>query len=133
MTTVLVLALPNFSLPFMVETDAFETGLGAVLSQERRPIAYYSHTLSPLNQNKSVYERELMAIVLAVKRWRPYLLGQRFIVRTDQKALKFLLEQRVVQPQYKKWLSKVLGYDFEVHYHPGAENKAIDALSRVPI
>ena len=57
-----------------------------------------------------------MAVVMAVQRWHPYLLGAKFVVKTDQKLLKYLLEQRVVQPQYQKWLAKLLGYSFEVVY-----------------
>lgn len=72
-----------------------------------------------------------MAIVLAIQRWRPYLLGQKFIVRTDQRALKYLLGQRVIQPRYQRWLVKLLGYQFEVQYHSGPDNKVADALSRV--
>ena len=100
MMTLQVLALPCFSLPFEIETDASGYGLEAVLIQTKRPIAYYSHTLAVGDRAKPVYERELMAVVMAVQRWRPYLLGQKFIVKTDQRSLKFLLEQRVIRPQY---------------------------------
>ncbi|TYK30692.1 RNA-directed DNA polymerase (Reverse transcriptase) [Cucumis melo var. makuwa] len=127
-----VLALPSFDHPFEIETDASGYGVGAVLIQSKRSIAFYSHTLAMRVRARPVYERELMAVVLAVQHWRPYLLGTRFIVKTDQKSLKFLLEQRVVQPQYQKWVAKLLGYSFEVVYKPGLKNKAADALSRKP-
>ena len=77
-------------------------------------------------------ERELIAVVLAVQRWRLYLLRRKFTVKTDQRSLKFLLEQQVIQSQHRKWIAKLLGYSFEVVYKLGLENKAVDALSRVP-
>ncbi|TYJ99689.1 Transposon Ty3-G Gag-Pol polyprotein [Cucumis melo var. makuwa] len=131
MTTNLVLALPDWSLPFVVETDASGIGLGAVLSQNGHPIAFFSQKLSPRAQTKSIYVRELMVVVLSVQKWRHYLLGRKFTIMSDQKALKFLLEQREVQPQFQKWLTTLLGYDFEILYQPGLQNKAADALSRM--
>lgn len=82
MVTLPVLTLRNFAIPFTLETDASGTGLGAVLSQNGRPIAYFNQTLSERARGKSVYERELMAVVLAIQKWRHYLLGHRFTVCT---------------------------------------------------
>ncbi|KAA0062278.1 transposon Tf2-1 polyprotein isoform X1 [Cucumis melo var. makuwa] len=96
----LLLTLSNFNQPFeiILLTDASGYGVGAVLIQSRRPVAYCSHTLALRDRVRPIYERELMAVVLVVQRWRPYLFGGKFLVKTDQNSLKFLLEQRVIQP-----------------------------------
>lgn len=86
MMTVPILALLDFSLPFVIETDASGTGLGAVLTQQSKLIAYFSQALSERVQLKSIYERELMAVVLAVQKCRHYLLGSKFTVMSDQKG-----------------------------------------------
>nr|GEW13498.1 Ty3/gypsy retrotransposon protein [Tanacetum cinerariifolium] len=107
------------------------TGIGAVLSQQDKPIAFFSKKLSPRMRSASTYIRELYAITEAVKKWRHYLLGRTFRVFTDQRSLKHLLTQLVQSPDQYKWASKLLGYDFEVHYKPEKENHVADALSRI--
>jgi hypothetical protein len=99
--------------------------------QEKRPIAYFSKALGVRNLAKSAYEKELMVVVLAIQHWRPYLLGRRFVVSTDQKSLKQLLQQRIVTAEQQNWAAKLLGYDFEIVYKPGSQNRGADALSRV--
>ncbi|GAU21227.1 hypothetical protein TSUD_11450 [Trifolium subterraneum] len=130
MTTPPVLVIPNSSLPFEIECDAAGRGIGAVLMQQKQPIAFFSKALSEGNLSKSVYEKELMALVLCIQHWRHYLLGKQFTVYTDHKSLKHFLQQRITSPDQQCWLAKLLGYQFEVKYKPGIENKVADALSR---
>jgi hypothetical protein len=125
-----VLALPNFAQPFVIEYDASGLGIGAVLMQGGKPIAYLSKALKGRALVMSTYEKELFALVTAIQKWRPYLLGQSFVVKTDQQSLKFLLEHKVGTPFQQKWITKLLGYDFTVEYKKGVENRVADALSR---
>ncbi|KAJ1704458.1 hypothetical protein LUZ63_004237 [Rhynchospora breviuscula] len=129
--TVPVLSLPYFNCPFIVETDASEVGIGAVLSQDKHPIAFYSKKLSPLMQGKSTYIREMFVIQSAVMKWRQYLLGRHFIIRTDHRSLHHMLQQTVQTPEQQQFCSKLVGYDFSIEYKLGASNAAADALSRV--
>jgi len=133
MTTTPVLGLPNFSEVFVLKTDASDKGIGAVLAQKGKPLAYMSKAIGPRKRGWSVYSKEMLAIMEAIRLWRPYLLGRRFQIWTDQKSLKFFLEQRVVTLEQQKWVSKLLGYDYEIIYRPGRTNSAADALSRRPV
>lgn len=85
-----VLALPNFSLPFVVECDASGIGMGAVLMQQGKPICYLSKMFSPRNKKLSAYERELLAIIHACSTWRHYLEGAPFIIKVDHQSIKHL-------------------------------------------
>jgi len=127
----LVLALPLFDKPFVVETDACTQGIGAVLMQEGHPLDYISRHLKGKQLNLSIYEKELLAVVFAVQKWRHYLLPNHFIIKTDQRSLKYLLGQRLNTPIQQQWLPKLLEFDYEIQYRRGKENVAADALSRV--
>jgi hypothetical protein len=131
MITTPVLALPHFSEPFEVETNACDVGIGAVLMQNHKPVAYLSKALSTKNQSLSIYEKEFLALLLAVSKWRQYLQYTEFTVRTDHKALCFLEEQNLHSEWQKKAMAKLMGLQFRVVYKKGKENVAADALSRV--
>jgi hypothetical protein len=122
--------LPNFSKQFTIECDASGLGVGLVLMQDERPIAYLSKALKGKAFHMSIYEKELFALVTVIQKWRPYLLGQSFVVKTNQQSLKFLLEQKIGSPFQQKWLTKLLSYDFVVEYKKGVENRVADAFSR---
>ncbi|WVZ06121.1 hypothetical protein V8G54_019467 [Vigna mungo] len=109
-----------------LQTDASRSGMGVVLSQNEHPIAYFSKQFCPKLQNSSTYIRELYAITSVVQKWRQYLLGRRFIIQTDQKSIKELLSQTVLTPDEQHYLSKLLGYDFEIQYRLGKSNSAAD-------
>ena len=106
-------------------------GIGAVLAQQGHPIALLSRYLGVSKRSWSVYAKDMLAIIYEIQTWRPYLLGRKFYIQTDQRSLKYLLEQRIVTPEQQKWVTKLLGYDYEITYKPGKENQAADALSRV--
>lgn len=106
--------------------------MGVVLSQKGHPIAYFSKPFSPKLLRSSTYVRELFAITAAIRRWRQYLLGHRFIIITDHRSLKELLTQVVQTPEQHMYLVRLMGYDYEIHYHSGAANQATDSLSRIP-
>lgn len=126
-----VLALPQFDKPFVVETDACGHGIGAVLMQEGHPLAYISRQLKGKQLTLSIYEKELLAVVFALQKWRHYLLTNHFVIKTDQRSIKYLLEQRLNTPVQQQWLPKLLEFDYEIQYKEGKDNVAADALSRV--
>ncbi|PNY16670.1 Ty3/gypsy retrotransposon protein [Trifolium pratense] len=130
-TSAPVLGLPDFSKPFTLETDASGTGIGVVLGQQGHPITYFSKKLSPRRQKQSAYIRELLAITEALAKFRHYLLGHKFVIKTDQKSLKSLLDQSLQTPEKQEWLHKFIGFDFQIEYKPGKDNIPADALSRM--
>ncbi|CAA7399003.1 unnamed protein product [Spirodela intermedia] len=106
----LVLALPNFSQKFVVETDASGHSIGAILMQEGRPVTYFSHGFKEQH----------------------YLMLHPFIIRTNQYSLKFLFGQKEIHSEYHKWITKLMGFNFQIQYKEGKKNETADALSRAP-
>ena len=126
-----VLALPDFSRPFSIETDACDTGVGAVLVQDGHPFAYLSKALGVRNQRLSIYEKEFLAITMAVDKWRAYLQRGPFVIVTDHKSLCSLGDQQLETELQRKAMSKMVGLQFSFKYRHGPDNGAADALSRV--
>lgn len=125
-----VLALPDFSKSFTIETDASATGIGAVLIQDGHPIAYLSKALGQKSQALCTYEKECLAMILAVTKWKPYLQHMEFHIMTDQRSLIHLGEQQIHEGLQQKAFIKLLGLQYKLIYKRGLENKAADALSR---
>jgi hypothetical protein len=107
-----ILTTPDFTKTFIVECDASRNGIVAVLMQEGRPLAFESRPLKGKDLHKPIYEKEMMAILHALKKWRPYLIGRHSKVKTDHDSLKYFLEQRLSLEEQQKWVTKILGYDF---------------------
>nr|GEV63998.1 putative mitochondrial protein [Tanacetum cinerariifolium] len=126
-----VLSLPNIKKEFIVETDTSGVAIEAVLIQGGHLIAYLSKTLSAKHQLMSIYEKEFLAIILALERWRGYLLDRHFKIKTNHFSLKYLLDQRITTPTQMKWLPKLMGFDYEIQFKKGVENVSADVLSRI--
>ena len=138
LTTAPIITIPNPHEAFTVKvtTDASDSAVGAVLTQEEdgqdKPIAYESHKLSDAETRYATHERELLAIIHALRCWRCYLLGRPFTVITDHEPLKYLKTQPHLSPRQRRWLDFLEEYDMEIKYQPGKSNQVADALSRRP-
>ena len=129
-----VLALPDPSLPYIVSTDASGYAVGACLQQDqgrgRQPIAFMSKKMLPAECKYPTHEQELLAVVCALREWRHYLLGEKFVVETDHNSLRYIQTQPTLSNRQARWIEKLAEFDFEVKYLKGAENVVADALSR---
>ncbi|GKB20456.1 putative reverse transcriptase domain-containing protein [Tanacetum coccineum] len=125
-----ILALPEGAENFIVYCNASLKGLGVVLMQNEKVIAYASRQLKIHEKNCTTHDLKLRAVVFALKIWRHYLYGIKCIVFTDHKSLQHILDQKELNMRQRRWLELLSDYDCEIRYHPGKAYVVADALSR---
>jgi hypothetical protein len=127
-----ILKVPDMDVDFLVCTDASKEGLGGVLMQDGRVIAYISRKLRRHEENYATHDLELLAIVYALKVWRHYLVGRKFELKTDHCGLQHIFTQSDLNARQRRWSELLSEYDFEISYIKGTVNRVADALSRRP-
>ena len=135
MVTSPVLKSPDLSRPFIVQTDASDRGIGAVLSQissdgSEHPVSYYSRKVLPREERYATVEKECLAIKLAIQAFRVYLLGRKFTVQTDHRSLEWLHRIKDTNPRLARWSLALQPYDFTVEHRAGKDKGNADGLSR---
>ena len=125
-----VLTQPTCGREYVIFSDASLNGLGCVLMQEGKVVAYASRQLKPHEKNYLTHDLELAVIVFALKIWRHYLYGENCFIYTDHKSLKYLPSQRELNLRQRRWMELIKDYDCMIDYHPGKANVMADALSR---
>ncbi|KAL4323589.1 hypothetical protein GQ457_11G020340 [Hibiscus cannabinus] len=128
-----VLTQPESGKDYVVFSDASLNGLGCVLMQEGKVVAYASRQLKPQERNYPTHDLELAIVIFALKIWRHYLYGEKCYIYTDHKSLKYLLTQKELNLRQRRWLELLKDYDLVIDYHPGKDNVVADALSRKSI
>ena len=128
-----ILTLPSGSDGFVIYSDASHKGLGCVLMQQRKVIAYASRQLKTYERNYPTHDLELAAVVFPLKIWRHYLYRERCEIYTDHKSLKYFFTQKELNMRQRRWLKLLKDYDYTINYHPGKANVVADALSRKTI
>uniref|UniRef100_A0A2N9H2J6 Integrase catalytic domain-containing protein n=1 Tax=Fagus sylvatica TaxID=28930 RepID=A0A2N9H2J6_FAGSY len=123
-----ILTIPDGSGGLIIYSDASKKGLGCVLMQHGRVVAYASRQLKPYEQNYPTHDMELAAVVFALKIWRHYLYGVQCEIFTDHKSLKYIFTQKELNMRQRRWLELIKDYDLTIKYHPGKANVVADAL-----
>jgi hypothetical protein len=124
-----ILVLPDFGKTFQVRCDASGVEIGAVLSQYNSPVAYFSENLNDTKRNYSTYDKELYAIIQALKKWRHYIVPKEFVLYSDNQALQFITKHEKLNQRHAKWITFMKIFTFVIKHISGNANKVVDALS----
>ena len=137
LTSAPIIIAPDWSLPFEIMCDASDFAIGAVLGQKKNKlphvIHYASRTLNDAQLNYSTTEKELLAVVFALEKFRPYLVGSKVIVYSDHAALRYLLTKKDAKPRLIRWILLLQEFDLEIRDKKGCENVVADHLSRIVV
>jgi hypothetical protein len=125
-----ILVLLDFNKTFQVKCDVSGFAIGAVLSQDGRPIAYFSEKLNEAKVKYSTYDKEFYAVIQALKKWRHYLVPKEFVLYNDNHALRFMTQQEKLNQRHVKWVEYMQNFTFVIKHIFGTTNKVVDALSR---
>ncbi|KAK1601973.1 hypothetical protein QYE76_027078 [Lolium multiflorum] len=125
-----LLALPDFTKTFEIECDASGLGIGGVLMQNGKPVAYYSEKLDGARLNYPIYDKELYALVRVLEVWQHYLWPKEFVIHSDHESLKYLKSQHNLNKRHAKWVEFIESFPYVIKYKKGKENVVADALSR---
>jgi hypothetical protein len=125
-----LLVLPDFTKTFEIECDASGIGIGGVLMQDAKPVAYFSEKLGGAQLNYSVYDKELYALVRVLETWQHYLWPKEFVIHSDHESLKYLKGQAKLNRRHAKWVEFIETFPYVVKYKKGKDNLVADALSR---
>jgi hypothetical protein len=130
LTNAPLLALPDFTKTFEIECDASGFGIGAVLMQGGRPIAYFGEKLNGATLNYPTYDKEMYALVRALETWQHYLWPKEFVIHTDHESLKHLKGQHKLSKRHARWVEFLETFPYVIRYKQGKENIVANALSR---
>ena len=130
LTNAHLLALPDFAKTFEIECDTLGIGIGVVLMQEGRPIAFFSEKINEAALNYPTYDKEMYALVRALETWQHYLWPKEFVIHTDHESLKHLKGQHKLNKWHAKWVEFIETFAYVIKYKKGKENVVADALSR---
>ncbi|XP_057816506.1 uncharacterized mitochondrial protein AtMg00860-like [Cryptomeria japonica] len=123
-----ILAIPDFTRPFELQCDALSEGIGAMLMHDKHPIAFKSRKLKGMEKSYNIYDKDMLAIMHALAKFKQYLVGSKFVVRRDHNSLKHFLNQGDHNDRQQKWVGKLQDYDFDIEYVKGKRNIVANAL-----